>query len=114
MVNLHFFLEDESLKEKLSDMIKENDFSFYRWQKKLVPEHIYQRNNNLISHVSPIGIDSADKDDSDNDVIVNNSSLENYYMKNMKIRYLIRKFICKVKTKIAKKKNYWERRFTNI
>ena len=77
MVNLHFFLEDESLKEKLSDMIKENDFSFYRWQKKLVPEYIYQRNNNLISHVIPIGIDSADKDDSDNDVIVNNSSLEN-------------------------------------
>jgi hypothetical protein len=97
MENLYFFLEDETLKDKLNDMIKENDFSFYRWQKKLVPEHIRQRNNNLIRHV----VDSTSSD------ILKDSSLEDletYYMKNMKIRYLIRKFVCIVKTKIAKRR----------
>jgi len=98
MGNLYFFLEDESLKDKLNDMIKENDFSFYRWQKKLVPEHICERNNTIIHHVVDSTTDSSSSD------ILKDSSLEKYYMKNMKIRYLLRKFVCIVKTKIAKRR----------
>jgi hypothetical protein len=100
MVNLYFFIEDESLKDKLNDMIKENDFSLYRWQKKLVPEHIYERNNNIIHHVVDSTTDSTSSDVKDGCL----EDLETYYMKNMKIRYLLRKFVCIVKTKIAKRR----------
>lgn len=94
--SLYFFIKNEVVDK----LIEPSNFS--DWQRLLHPSLFNQpcsissitnsisNPTNIISHVENSS--------------VSNKDLESYYLKNMKIRYLVKKFVNNLKIKVAKKR----------
>jgi hypothetical protein len=82
-----FYTYDFPINDKIKDILGDDlkkSYSLTEWQTDILPKP------NLISHV---GAEDSNED-----------YLRKYYMKNMKIRYWINRFVRNLKTKIAKKR----------